>query len=151
MPTICDTGLLFADRLLSHRQMEILHLVGEYPNGIHRGELTEDLFERYGRASKHTRHAPLTASERASLSRSIKRLVDAGLCVQNRQMLRLTDHGKLFMESMRENQAWRNYLQFYGRTWCKQARRIVGCGEDERITVDEATHAWSVHTMRAYG
>ncbi len=138
MTTICKTGLLFGDRLLSHRQMEILYIVGEYQIGADRQELTDDLFERYGRASRNTRHKPLTAAERASLSRSIKRLIDVGLIEQRQNQLRLTPHGRQFMDGIQDNQAVKNYLRHYGPTWCKTARRIIGMEDSPRITVDDA-------------
>jgi predicted RNA-binding Zn ribbon-like protein len=150
--TICKTGLLFADALLSHRQLEVLFLVGEFDNGADRKELTDDLFDRYQRARQTRGEHVLSGSERASLSRSIKRLIDLHLVQRAGNQLSLTDNGRQFLDSLKTIPAFSTYLEHYGKTWCKRARRAAGLDADApRVTLADAARTRENYLRQKYG
>ena len=126
MAVISRNGLWFSDGPLSHQQLQILFMVGEFDRGISRAELTDALFDRPGRAYQERGETPLSDAQRASLSRSIKRLTAVGLIQRRGEQLQLTDNGVTFMASLRQDSALAVYLKHFGPAWSERGRRAAG-------------------------
>lgn len=151
MAIIGKNGLWFKDGPLSHRQLEILFLVAQFPQGTDRKELTEDLHDRHSRARSSRGESVLSDSQRASLSRSIKRLIDAGLVQRVGNQLCLTEGGRQFMDALRQDPALDTYLKCYAPTWSKRAQRAAGVDDGTpRKTLEEAEQAISRHWREKY-
>jgi len=126
MTAIFRNGLWFADGPLSHQQLQILFLVAEFDKGIERSDLTDALFDRPGRAYQGQGETPLSAAQRASVSRSIRRLTDVGLLHRHGDQLLLTDNGVTFMAALRKDGALAPYLKHFGPVWSERGRRAAG-------------------------
>lgn len=126
MARIGGNGLWFKDGPLSHQQLQILFMVAEFDRGVSRAELTFALFDRPGRAYQERGETPLSDAQRASLSRSIKRLTDIGLIQRHGDQLLLAAGGVTFMASLRQDSALPVYLKHFGPTWSERGRRAAG-------------------------
>lgn len=126
MAVIARNGLWFKDGPLSHHQLQILFMVAEFDKGISRTEVTYALFDRPGRAYQERGQVPLSDAQRASLSRSIKRLIDVGLIQRRGDQLLLTENGVTFIASLRQDSAFAVYLKHFGPAWSERGRRAAG-------------------------